>query len=96
MIELEVEDELNLYNIYEFINKKDVVDFEMSSPIYSEKDFMNLGEEEAYVLNNLLDSDRVRNKIKNANGYVGTVEKVNGVYKKISNESYKSKFGKNS
>lgn len=78
---------LKKYSIYEFVNEKNVINFIESTPIYSEKDFINMSDETDYVINNLLSNKRVAEKIKNNNGYVGTVELVNGKYRKVSHLS---------
>lgn len=83
LIELVKDGEMKTYNIYEFINKKSLIDFQESSKIYSEKDFLNMAEETDYVINTLLSSKRIDEKIKNDNGYVGTVEVVNGRFRKV-------------
>jgi len=83
LIELVKDGQMKTYNIYEFINKKSLIDFQESSKIYSEKDFLNMAEETDYVINTLLSSKRVDEKIKNDNGYVGTVEIVNGRFRKV-------------
>lgn len=85
IIELNKSGELNEYSIYEFINKKTEIDFEESTPIYSEKDLLNLNKEETeYVINSLLEKKRVKRKIENENGYVGTTMLINGNYKKVA------------
>ena len=43
-------------------------------------------DEKDYVVNELLKKERVEKKVKDENGYVGTVIEVNGKYKKVSNE----------
>ena len=43
-------------------------------------------DEKYYVVNELLKKERVEKKVKDENGYVGTVIEVNGKYKKVSNE----------
>ena len=70
------------FNIYEFINTGDVMDFQLS-PVFTEKDLLHLQDEEKeYVINQLLDPKRIEDKIKNKSGYIGTVEKINGVFRK--------------
>jgi len=91
IIELVEDSELKRYNIYEFINRKTIIDFEESLSIYSEKNLLFLNEEKEYVLNNLLNSKRVEEKLKTSNGYIGTVEKVNGEYRKIYNKDVETK-----
>ena len=77
---------VNTYNIDEFISKDNQMNFN-SSTIYTEKDLLNLTEEEQpFVLNELLNQERVLKKVTNNHGYVGTIEKINGVYKKVRSE----------
>ena len=89
IVELIKTSQINKYNLYEFINRKTIVDFEQSS-IFTEKDLLNLNtDEENYVINKMLSKKRVSEKIENENGYVGTVEKINGKYRKISKKIFK-------
>lgn len=91
LIELVEDTELKKYNIYEFINRKTIIDFEEALNVYSEKNLLSLNEEKNFVLNHLLNSKRVEEKLKTANGYIGTVEKVNGEYRKIYNKDVETK-----
>lgn len=85
IIELNKDNEIKEYSIYEFINRKTLVDFEVSYPIYSEKDLLNLKtDEKEYVMNSLLKKQRVEEKIEKENGYVGTIMLINGKYKKVA------------
>lgn len=78
---------LKTYIIYEIMPTEEVMNF-MESKIYTEKDLLNLtAEEESYVLNNLLKRERVSKKVKNNNGYIGTIEQVNGTFRKKSYEA---------
>lgn len=82
--------EIKSYNINEFINKQNIINFEKSL-IYTEKDLLNMNddsnnEETNYVINNLLKYERVKEKCKNLYGYVGTIIKVGETYKKVANE----------
>ena len=85
LIELIQDGEIKSYYINEFVNRNGVVDYE-SNVIYSEKDLLDMQDEKDYVVNELLKKERVEKKVKDENGYVGTVIEVNGKYKKVSNE----------
>lgn len=79
--------DLNCYSLNEFINRTSAMDFETAT-IYTEKNLLSLSEEETpFVLNTLLDKRRVDKKVENNNGYVGSVEKIEGVFKKTYNEN---------
>lgn len=91
LIELVTTTELKEYNIFEFINRKTIIDFKESLGLYSEKDLLNLNDELDYVLINLLNSKRVEEKLTSSNGYLGTVEKVNGEYRKVYDKTTESK-----
>lgn len=85
LIELNQDAEIKEYSIYEFVNRKSIVDFIESHPIYSEKDLLHLNNDEKdYVINSLLEKKRVEDKIENENGYVGTTMLINGKYKKVA------------
>ena len=81
-----MQSEINTYNIYEFLINNGTMNFEKST-IYSEKDLLNMSEETDYVINNLLKKERVEKKIATELGYVGTVTKINGEYRKTANET---------
>jgi len=83
LIEQVSQGEIKEYNIYEFINKKTIIDFNESIGLYSEKDLLTLEDELDFVLTNLLNNKRVEEKLISSNGYLGTVEKVNGEYRKV-------------
>lgn len=91
LIEQITQEEIKEYNIFEFINRKTLIDFKESLGLYSEKDLLNLNDELDYVLTNLLNSKRIEEKQISSNGYLGTVEKVNGEYRKIYNKSSETK-----
>ena len=86
IVELNENKEIKKYTIYEFVNRKSIIDFEITHPIFSEKDFLNLKKDETdYIINKLLDKKRIGEKILDTtNGYIGTVEVINGKYKKVS------------
>lgn len=83
IIELLKSGEINNFVIYEFVNNLKEIDFE-ESLIYTEKNLLHLNDEEEYVINNLLNKRRVKEKIKENNGYIGTVEKVKNNYRKVT------------
>lgn len=83
LIEQVSKEEINEYNLYEFVNTKTIIDFNEFKGIYSEKDLLTLKDELDFVLTNLLNKKRIEEKLISSNGYVGTVEKVNGEYRKV-------------
>lgn len=85
LIELISNDEINSYNINEFINQNNTLDFE-SNKVYTELDLLNIEDELDYIINTLLDKDRIADKVKTSCGYIGTIQKFNGEYRKIFNE----------
>ena len=85
LIELLSKNELQSYNINEFINRKTIIDFETNT-IYTEKDLLNMNDETDYVINQLLKKERVEEKVSTSGGYVGTITQINGQYKKVSDE----------
>ena len=56
--------------------------------IYTEKNLLNIEseEEKIYIINTLLNKERVAKKIETSNGYIGSVEKVNGEFRKTFSE----------
>jgi len=92
LIEQVTQEEIKEYNIFEFINKKNVIDFKETLGLYSEKDLLNLDDELDYVLTNLLNSKRIEEKLISSNGYIGTVEKVNGEYRKVYDKLTETKI----
>lgn len=86
LIEKTSDGNLKSYVIHEFFQNENYMDYD-STRIYSELDLLNLGEEKEYVINSLLNKDRVKKKCEEALGYVGSVTNVNGEYKKTYDEA---------